>query len=262
MAFTATPEPDNQPPRVRLDLTGGTDGPVPVVRTNPDGTTTLVQEPVTVNGGTGTVFDYLAPFGGALSYTDTVTGQVTGQVTLDVSTVWLINPFRPMASMPISVDSSRAASFGAATWAKRTHRTSRTLVRLPYRRRPIVVTGGGRQAPSSTLVVRTYTLDELDRLMDLTGDDSSLLLNVPDSLGLGVGSSWISVDDLDEDRRDTHGADPYRSWVMPYDTVDAPFGRPVSLWSWETLEESFATLDDADAAFATWEDQETGVRRA
>lgn len=263
MSVRAFPEPDHNPPRVRLELTSISKDPeTNVSRVNPDGSTVLVREPVRLTAGRGNGYDYESPFELPVTFRESAAGQESSvPVALGADAVWLTSPFRPGASVRLDVASRDVSRLQAGTWQQRSRPSSRVLVQPYGPRDPIVVTSGGRRGHSSTLTVRTPTDAAANDLANLVDDDRVLWLNVPPSLGLGVESMYVSVGDIDEVRRDTHGADPVRLWTLPYTRVQRPFGRLRAVWTWDEVPQTFATWEDLEATYRTWEDFETDTRR-
>ena len=156
IAVVATVEASNVPPRVRLNVTDtGTPAlaSTTITRLNPDGTTTPVRtldgNPLTLTTGTGLLYDYEMPYGAAVSYSSLETPAASSaQVTVNVSSVWLVHPGVPSLSRPITV-----SKFG-----DRTSKVQRGVFHPMGRATPVVVTDGVRGSAEYELTVVTFTL--------------------------------------------------------------------------------------------------------
>lgn len=97
---TATAEPDNSPPRVRLDVV--TDQSTVVLhRVEQDGRRTVVRSydggPLPVVGGEVLIYDHEAPIGLPVSYTADGTAVTPSElVTLTGDRIWLVHPGVPV----------------------------------------------------------------------------------------------------------------------------------------------------------------------
>jgi hypothetical protein len=253
LTLTVTPEPDATPPRVRIDVDDATgalasvtvrrldaDGRYRKVRTSDDG-------PLLIEAGSATVYDYEAPFGQAVTYTTDVAGGPSVTVTLDVADVWLIHLQVPARSVRVP----KVSDLGNRSYA-----LDAAVFEILEREYPIPATSGARQAPSGTLTVGTFTLDELQALKDVLADGSVLLVNVPASLGYGFPTSYCQFFSVDENRIIDYGPWQHRDWPLPYQTVDRPAGGTQAGVSWNDV----ATVGDDDytaadgSAFATWDE--------
>lgn len=226
VSVVATVELSNVPPRIKLDVTDtGTPNlfTATVTRLDPDGVNRPVRTPdgnplTLVTSGAnrvGTVYDYEAPYGAPVSYsTQESPGTVSASVTVNESRVWLVPPGVPSLAMPITV-----ADFG-----NQTRKVQRGVFYPMGREFPVVQTDGRRKAPEGTLQVKTSTLVELSSLLALVADTSVLLLNVPASLQYGVGTSYISIGDVEEVRLVDYAVEQRRYVNLPYQVVDRPVG--------------------------------------
>jgi hypothetical protein len=253
LTLTVTPQPDNNPPRVRIDVDDNTGAvtSLTVRRLDPDGRYRKVRTsddaPLPLDGGNATVFDYEAPFGAPVTYTTDVAGSPSVTVILDVTSAWLEHPQVPARSARIPDfvnmgDRSRSLDVG--------------VFQILEREYPITATAGARLAPSGTLIVRTYTDAELAALVGVLSDGAVLLLNIPASKGLGVPTSYVQIMDVEETRISRWGGLPYREWSLPYQTVERPAGGTQAGVSWN----DYATVGDDDytagdgSQFETWDD--------
>jgi hypothetical protein len=251
ITLTVTPQPDNSPPRVRIDVNDATNSitSLTVRRLDPDGRYRKVRTsddaPLPLDAGSATIFDHEAPFGAPVTYTTDVAGSPNVTVTLAVSSAWLIHPQVPARSarIPDFVNmGSRARSLDVGVFA------------ILEREFPVTATAGARLAPSGTLTVRTYTDSERVALDGVLSDGSVLLLNIPASKGLGVPTSYVQLFDTSEDRIANFGPLPYREWPLQYQTVDRPAGGTQAGVSWN----DYATVGDDDytaadgSQFTTW----------
>jgi hypothetical protein len=256
MALTITPttQPANTPPRTLLtvDTTGytgktlaswreigGVQTPVRDAETTPD------IEDVTWVG-----YDYEAPFGVSCTYLVVVydgsvslTSAVSAAVSLAVTDVWLIHPGDSSLSVQITVKELGERKRGAP----------RSAVRVLGRSTPVVTTGA-RMSVQSVVAVYTTTLVELDGVHACLADGQTLLLNIPDSLGWGVGAEWVSCTETGEQRVVPMGQRPQRVTAVPYVVVERPEGDLLPSRTWADVVAEAGTWADLLASRATWLD--------
>ena len=257
VTVTPTVEPStgpSDPPRVRLDVTDtGTPAvtSTTVVRLGPDGRTVPVRTddggPLALSGAAGLLYDYEAPFGVAVTYsTQESPTVVSAAVTVNEPDVWLIHPGVPEISTPIEL---RIGSLDEEEWA------APQAVHWPIgRERPIVHTDGARKAPSSSLTVAVESADDLARLRNVLFDSSTLLLNIPAGLGLGVDTDYIAVGSVTNARPSSIGSDPLRAVRLPFQVVDRPVGGSQAERTWADVVVDNATWADVTARYSTWLD--------
>lgn len=259
LTVTATPEPGNLPPRVRVDVLDEGNAPaisqVTVVRVDPDGTSVAVRSndgnPLTLepNGTsrTGTIFDPEAHYGIPYHYSTVQQPESTSaEVSLDADRPWLVHPGVPALSQPVEF---RVGSFSSRK------RAVRSGVFYPLGRdTAVVITDGRRKRPESTFVAHTKTPEAADALLSLIDDAGVMLLNVPPSMGLGIASAYIAVLDVEERRPSDIGEDPQRDWVMPYVEVAMPTGGVSTSWTWADVMARYATWQDVIDDNRTWAD--------
>jgi hypothetical protein len=245
LTLVATPQPGNAPPRVRLDIAGGT-GPVTVWRLDPDGRQRRVRTaddgPQPLTSGAATLYDPEAPYGQRVSYSTDAPGSPAVTVTLDVADVWLIHPGVPSRSVRLPV---------VTDLGEETEPTQAGAHQVLQRAKPVVINGGPRTAVASTLGIRTHTDAERLALRLLLADGAPLLLNVPTSLGWGVEAGYIAAGELRRARTLEFGYFPWREWSLPYQVVDRPTGgtRIGLPWSDVGAQYTWATLA---AAVDSW----------
>lgn len=258
--ITATAEPENVPPRVRINIVDtGTPAvtEVTVMRLDPDGRRHPVRTQdggpfgLTTSGSdhVGVLFDYEPPYGQPVTYTVEENPATAASVTLNSEQVWLIHPGVPSRSVPITI-----------TDLPDRQRQVRRGVFYPLGGKfPIVVTDGRRKAASGQLRVRTET-DQARIAMDALLEDAQiLLLNVPAGHRWGVTTMYLAIDTTRETRFLNWGPHPYRNWDLPYAEVARPAGGAQSQWSLADVQASYATLVDVKAAYATLADLQANV---
>jgi hypothetical protein len=109
LTLTVTPQPDLSPPRVRIDVDDSTGSlsSVTLRRLDPDGRYRKVRTsddgPLPLDAGSGTVYDFEAPFGQTVTYSTDVAGGPTVDTVLDVGVPWLHHPQVPARSVPIAL---------------------------------------------------------------------------------------------------------------------------------------------------------------
>jgi hypothetical protein len=259
LSVTAVPEPDAQPPQVRIEVVDAGNSPaitsVTVTRTI-GGETVAVRsndgnplqlEPSGTDTRFGVISDPELFFGEEAVYSTLQQPSSTSDpVTVNSDQVWLTHPGLPILSRPVNL---RAGSFRSRK------RPAKTGVFYPQNRNTaIVVTDGRRKKPESSFIVSTETAQEFEQIEDLIDDAGILLLNVPPQLGLLIKSAYIAVLDVDEDRRSDIGEDPQRDWVMPYVEVARPVGGTPTSWTWADVMATYPTWQDVIDANRTWAD--------
>ena len=254
--LTATPEPGNNPPRIRLDLEyiGATEATI--VRSDPDGQQIPVRlaDPATLDGSNQWVgYDYESWFGEPTSYAATADAPViSGTVTLDVPDIWLRHPGVPDLSLPIDFQGE----------GEPTRTVTRSVQQPLGRATPIVVTDGRRRARNGQITIRTATDAEHEALLALLDDTTPLLLDVPTAVPFGpkVRHVWLSIGDLTERRRQVdYAPDPNRVWSAPYDEVGRPAGGIQAQRTYATVLAESATYQDVLTRYATYTELLTGV---
>lgn len=254
--LTATPEPGNNPPRVRLDLEyiGATEATV--VRSDPDGQQIPVRlaDPATLDGSNQWVgYDYESWFGASTVYTATADAPViSAAVILDVPDVWLRHPGVPDLSLPIDFQGE----------GEPTRAVIRSVQQPLGRATPIVVTDGRRRAKSGQITIRTATDAEHEALLALFDDTTPLLLDVPPALSYGptLRHQYLSLGDLSERRRQgDYYPDPNRIWNAPYDVVGRPAGGVQAQRTYATVLAESATYQDVLTRYTTYTELLTGV---
>lgn len=252
LTLTATPLPTATPPAVRLDVTATgtpTVTSVTITRQDASGVVSTVRTsdggPLPVSGGVATVFDPEIPYGQAATYTATAAGasDATATATLDVEDIWLVDVGVPARSVPVEF---RIGTNDEETWD-----VDQGVFPILGRDTPIVVTGGSRQAPVSSLIVGTDTPAQSEAMRQLLSDGSTLLLNVPPLSGLGLSTAYISVGAVRYKRRSNIGTDPQRDIELPYRVVSRPAGGSQAAITWETIAAAYPTWD-AIPAGTTW----------
>lgn len=259
--ITATPEPDNTPPRVQLlvDTSGFVGGTLTVTRTDPDGSTVNVRAtdvPADITDTTWLNYDHEAPFGAPVTYTAVMTFGATSAssstITLDVTRVWMIHPGDPT----LSYSPPRVRGF-----AERERATKQGKFDVLGRREPVVTTDGQRGGVESKMQIRTGTFAERDGLWALLEDCSTILLNVPAGFGWGLTTEWISVDKVTETRiADLRGADQGRLFTLPYVIGPRPVGSVLPERVYADLPGEATTYAELAGKYASYLDVRSGTQ--
>lgn len=224
MTITVTPtvELSNVPPRVRLDITASAgETATTVTRLDPDGNTVPVRTPdgaaLSISGTTGLLYDYEMPYGAAVSYSSLESSAtISAQVTVAVSSAWLIHPGVPALSMPVDF---WKGSFEEETWDVR-----QGLFWPMGRSTPVVQTDGSRKAAASSMSIAIESVTDFAALRTLVQDAGTLLLNIPALMGIGVDTCYIAVGAIRNRRLSDIGTDPRRSVEMSFQIVSRPAG--------------------------------------
>jgi hypothetical protein len=219
VTVTATVEPDNVPPRVRLNVSSSDATSAVITRLDSNGRTVPVRTanggPVSIVSGVALLYDYEAPYGEPVQYSSQESPGVTStRVTLDADSVWLIHPGVPVLSMPI-----RVGAFGERSYA-----AQQGVFQPLGRSTPVVVTDGSRKAAGYDLTLVTLTSAERANLSALLSDAATLLLNVPTTKAFGIGAEYIAVGDVKEGRVTRIAAEAARSWSLSCSVVARPAG--------------------------------------
>jgi hypothetical protein len=255
ITVTTTPQPNNVPPRVKIDIVDSgapainsvtvtcTDvtGNVETVRTSDGNPLTLVTSGTT---RVGTIYHYEMDLGSPVTYSTVEKPLVTSTTQVDSSLVWLVHPGIPALSMPINV----------ASFDTKVRRTVQGVFYPLGRKNPIVVTDGSRKGVTSSLQVRTSSLVELSTLEALTADAGVLLLNVPAQFNWGLSSSYIAIGDMEEARLVDYAGDQNRYVTLPYVVVDSPIGGNQAQYTWADVIAKYPTWSALIAANPTWAD--------
>lgn len=261
LAVTATVEPDETPPRVRIDVSDNGNTPaitsVTVTRTNvATGDTVSVRtndgsplqlDLVDADDRAGTIYDNEAQFGVSYVYsTLQQPDRTSGELVVNASDPWLVHPGMPGLSRRIKL---RVGSFASR------RRAAAVGVFYPLgRATAVVVSDGRRRTPESEITVATDTPQELADLLELLSDAGVLLLNVPPGLGLLIESSYIAILDAEERRLSDLGDDPSRDHVLPYVQVAMPTGGVPTAWTWADVMARYPTWTDLMADNRSWAD--------
>jgi hypothetical protein len=259
--FVATPEPNNVPPRILLELeyTGETEATI--TRLDPDGRTRTVRlgEPATLSSDTWVGYDYESWLDGTATYTAaTSAGNIsTTEVTLESGAdptsglAWLRHPGIPSLSVRVEI---------LPPLDERTHGVNQAVLQPLGRRFPVVVSDGRRKAATSSLTFRTFDEDDAAALRDILDDVSILLLDAPQFHGLGFTHEYLAFGELRERRFDpSYGPNPWRNWTVGYTVVDKPAGGQLSQRTWATLVVEQATWTTTVNTYDTWSDALTGA---
>jgi hypothetical protein len=250
MTITVTPtvEAGNLPPRIRLNITAGTETSTVVVRNNPDGTTTPVRTdtgvPLPISGGVGLLYDYEAPFGQPVSYSSLESPTtVSNQVTLDIAQPWLIHPGVPALSMPISLRPGSLVEETAPVKQGVFYPMGRTT--------PVVVTDGSRKSSQGPWSSPPDRWTSWTRSAHCSPDLGPLLLNIPDGMGAGFPPSYIAVGDVKLTRWTDTVIDANRDVTLPFTVVDRPIGGSQSSRTYADLLD-FTTYAQLTADYASY----------
>jgi hypothetical protein len=259
LAITATALSSNVPPAVRVDINDtrspGQASQLTVMRTNPDGTQTVVRtvdgNPLQLSSGTGTVYDYEMALGSPVSYTTIeVPGIASLQVTVTSSQAWLVHPGVPSLSQPIR--------FAPNPTPRRTRPVVRGVFNVMGRANPVVVTDGVRHGRMLTLTVHLQTAAALEAFENLTADAATLLLNVPTTLNYNVPTAYIAIGDIESLPVVDKVVEQWFTATMPYYEVDRPAGGVQSSRTWSDILAGYGSWSAVLAGFKTWNDVLTG----
>jgi hypothetical protein len=247
-SLTATVDPSQA--RVLLSLDWPEVSSATITRTDPDGRRVPVRdaEPLVTSPAPASVADIEAPLDVAVSYTAADTADATSTLSSAVvlvpanGRIWLKHPGKPDLNLTLV----------PAETPERRYDLDASVMPAMGRRHPVVVSSGRRQAPASSLSLRTGTLGEATALRELLDDGTPLLLQGPD--GFDLGSVWVQPLGLTERWIVRYLPDTHRLWQLEYVTVDRPAGMSmVSIagsWRyWQALYDSWAEMR---VDYTTW----------
>lgn len=248
--ITATPQPDTTPPSILVEV-NQTDTPavssVTLRRVDPDGRTRLVRTPdgqtLTLSSNHGSIVDSEPWYGQTVTYKVAEGNAPSVDSTVDADDVWLTHIGVPSRSMPITL---RIGSLADESWD-----IEQAVYPALLRENPIIITGGARQSPASTLIVTIESDADRARLKALLADGSPLLLNVPPALGMGVDTDYIQVGKVSVARPTGIGGDPLRAITLPYQVVDRPGGGTRAVITWANIAAQDSKWSDIPAG-TTW----------
>lgn len=239
----ATASQSNAMVRLEMQFNPAVTG-VAVGRQDPEGYVELIRSGATVplSGGFAVIYDYEAPLDSLVSYRATqVTPSSSTPETAASGSVrvysegytWLKDPGLPSRNIRLDEvegikDVVRPARAGVFHIIDRTH--------------PVVVSAR-REGRQGDFTFTTATDAQSQELILLLSRGTVLLLQTP--AGYGIGSIYIHVGDVTENRPGTLGAEPTRRWTLPVIMVDRPAGLatmpPGNTWA------------DVDAAYISWQ---------
>lgn len=246
------------PPNVQVRLTWDTDAQVTVARRDPDLSRAVRGcEPVTVTAGSPVdIFDYEAPLNEYVVYeavdenglsaisdgtrNDGYYGYVNdvGWSGDGLGAVWLKHLTIPQLSMQVDLSNADSPQFAQ----------TRSVQAVLNRRDPIVLSDTKRKYPTSTLDIRTWSLEEATRLRRLLADNTVLLLQVPVGERWGISNWYLAIGDVTEERLWQEWA-PYQGRVfhLPVEIVGRPSGGVLfpscCYWSRQEGQASYAAFD-------------------
>lgn len=255
-SLTATAEPSNAPPRVRLDVDVSDQVPIPneitIVRAGTDGAAVRVRqaEPADLSGGLVTVYDYEPRYGETVTYSYESLPATTDTATLTPTGAWLLHPLVP----DWSVQLTSTLRLAIGTHADRLTPARRGVYRAVGRPRPIVLTQGARGDEEYDLVVYADTAADVAALRTLLADETPIQLGIPPALGWQLPQRYVSIGDVTWQAFTPAATEPKIVATLPALVVDRPEGPLVGQWTWADVASTYATWADVAAAYSTWAD--------
>lgn len=260
MPVSVTANGQASPPRFEITITT-TDGTamtaVSLVRSVGG-----VRSATRVQPSTGVASRYIedpeADWDAPVTYIATITSTAGTEVassapatlTPDPAAVWAIHPTVPGRSMALDVADFTVAGLAAlGDITRAAQATQHPIIASPL---PVLTKIGNRRAPAGSLELTTTSLAEKVRLQSLTNDETPVLIRVPDGWGWGWEAGFYALGDLTEVRRIQYGADPSRTWRIPFQKVAAPAGTQQSSWSWGGLATHYADWGAVANLFDDW----------
>lgn len=235
-------------PRVRLEVDGAVNSQVTVSRQDPSGAWTPVRSADPLNlAGSGTAFDYEAPFDETVLYEVDDAG--TTAQSAPVSSVsggvpWLLHPGRPEESVRLQV----------VEWPTWKHPIERGVF-APIGRKRRVVVGSVRLSPEGDLVLYTSAHDTTDALEAILADGTPLLLK--GTRTENAGTRWVSVGEVTQQPVEID-LRAFTLWTLPLVEVDRPEGVSVAAATYADSTAAFGTYANAKVLAPTYEDRTAG----
>jgi hypothetical protein len=226
---------------VSLDLVGT--GPVDVYRQEPKGDVLLRGSPFTLSGGLGLAFDYEAPFDTPITYRmDDGADYYSSSVTVPSGGIdWLRSLSSPYLSSPVEVTS----------FPEKAAQGNVSLYQIIGKRLPIAAVD---VMGAFTGTLSMYVEGEgVDTMIAALADGYPMLLHSPPEHG--EDRLYFVVNDYKVTRVSDLASDPGRIIALSIIEVDASrtvYGvSPVS-YTWDTLDDDYATWAQVAAAYQTW----------
>jgi len=171
-------------------------------------------------------------------------------LTPSPSAFWAIHPTVPSRSMALDVQDFGAAGIASIGDLSRAAQASQhPIIGSPL---PLLTKIGNRRAVAGQLELTTTSIAELTKLLNLTNDETPLLLRAPASWGWAWEAGFYAVGELTESRRLQYGPEPSRTFRLPVQKVAAPAGTQQSSWSWGGLASGYADWNAVANGFADW----------
>lgn len=240
-------------PRVRLDIGPSTATSVDVYRTNADASIAPVRHAIALPVGATakTIYDYEAPFDGAVSYyvVDSGVRADSAAVTLTSGGIpWLVHPGQPELSV----------SLGVMEWPKWTYPIPQGVF-SPIGRKFRVVIGSRRQAPEGALVVFTLNGPAQQAMSAILADGVALLLK--GTSAENEPTRWVSVGAAGQESLEVN-REEFTVWTLPLIAVDAPSDNSTPPVIYADSSSTFFSYAQAEAAAPTYADRSGGLWKA
>jgi hypothetical protein len=257
MTITVTPTVDasNSPPRIKLNVAASAgETSTTVTRLDPSGAWVPVRttdgNPLQLSAGSGLLYDYEPPYGQSVKFSSVESpATVSSSVTLSPSRPWLVHVGVPALSITFR--------FSPNPSPRRVRPVVRGVFQPLGRVNPIIVTDGARHGRMLALSLLLEGPSERAAFEALTADASTLLLNVPSSLGYNVDTAYISIGDIETLPVMDKVFEQWFTVTMPYYEVDRPLGGQQPQRTLADLM-SYATLADLNSHYATLNDLYVG----
>ena len=250
MIVTVTPQPENSPPRVLIEVDSESVDPLEDLLILRDGAP-IRQMPAS---GFATVagYDYELPRGVDVTYSVTATvdgvsefAEATTQ--LDVVEGWLIHPRYPEFSVALRAAEPPVFIESLGSRVRAAQGTQHQILGSSL---PVTTTGGPRKADARTIRLVSTTENAKQRLGTLFLDETPILFRFPPEWGLDFTEGFYAVGDVEDEQ--ITGSDPTTRWTLPLQQVRPPASQVVAQWTWDDLIGEYATWQDVINAFPTW----------
>jgi hypothetical protein len=249
LTITATQEPDNDPPRVRLDVTttGTATALFSITRTDPDGRSrrVILAANPRFTSSAATVYDYHAPFNQTCTWviaSESATAS-SSSVALTSAVSWLIH--RTNSSLSVQIDAVAELADLVMVGTAATH----FAFGATY---PVTRSEGVRRAPSGAVTIRCESRTNEQAVCGCLADSGVVLLNLTfdgDSFR-DVGWCWIQPGDVTLVNHGEIVSYPYRHLIVPYQVTDTPAGNLAADWDYSDI----AAFSNYAALIALYDD--------
>lgn len=170
--------------------------------------------------------------------------------TLTATSGWLVHPFTPSLSMPVST--TDRTMVGISNLGPVTSSATSTVHQILGQATPIISTTGPRLSDALTVIFAARSVAQEGQLVALFRDQTPILIRMVD-LDLGWVDGFYSVGDVSRARFAQRAGEQRRDFTLPLQMVQPPVGSVANPgWSWAALAATFSSWDEVRNAYSTW----------